>query len=105
MKGPFEKLSSALDIDKLRLWTKEAEKADNEREEALDVYNLQMDKSWLFLFLRVLLLIVLSLFIAPTLAEMRLNLLDANTSTYRIQGSVLRSVGRSANRQEGLCTS
>jgi hypothetical protein len=46
MKSPFEELSSALDADKLRLWTKEAEKADNERGEALDVYNLQMDKGW-----------------------------------------------------------
>ena len=44
MKGSFEELSSALDTDKLRLWTKNAEKADNERGEALDVYNLQMDK-------------------------------------------------------------
>jgi hypothetical protein len=44
MKGPFEELSSVLDIDKLRLWTKDAEKADNERGEALDIYNLQIDK-------------------------------------------------------------
>ena len=44
MKGPFEELSFALDADKLRIWTKKAEKADNERGEALDVYNLQMDK-------------------------------------------------------------
>jgi hypothetical protein len=44
MKGPFEELSSALDANKLKLWTKEAEKADKERGEALDVYNLQMDK-------------------------------------------------------------
>ncbi|KAN0105201.1 hypothetical protein V8E52_011274 [Russula decolorans] len=70
MKGPFEELSSALDTDKLRLWTKNAEKADNERGEALDVYNLQMDK-------------------APTLAEMRLNLLNAKTSTSGIQSSVI----------------
>jgi hypothetical protein len=46
MKGPFKELSSALDADKLRLWTKEAEKADSERGEALDVYNVQMDKGW-----------------------------------------------------------
>ena len=44
MKGLFEELSSVLDIDKLRLWTKDAEKADNERGEALDIYNLQIDK-------------------------------------------------------------
>ena len=44
MKGSFEELSSTLDANKLRLWTKEAEKADNERGEALDVYNLQMNK-------------------------------------------------------------
>ena len=44
MHGPFEELSSALEIDKLQLWTKQAEKADNEREEALDIYDLQMDK-------------------------------------------------------------
>ena len=42
--GPFEELSSALEIDKLQLWTKEAEKADNERGENLDVYDLQIDK-------------------------------------------------------------
>ena len=59
MKGPFEELSSTLDADKLRLWTKEAEKADNERGEALDVYNLQMDKGWFWLFLKVPLLIML----------------------------------------------
>jgi hypothetical protein len=44
MKHPFEELSSALNADKLRLWTKEAEKADNEKGEALDIYNLQIDK-------------------------------------------------------------
>ena len=57
-KAPFEELSSALDAEKLRLWTKEAEKADNERGEALDVYNLQMDKGWLSFSLKVLLLII-----------------------------------------------
>jgi hypothetical protein len=62
MKGPFEELSSALDASKLRLWTKKAEKADNERGEALDIYNLQTDKGWLFFFLKVLLLIIFSLF-------------------------------------------
>ena len=40
MKGPFIELSSAIDADKLRLWTKEAERADSERGEALDLYNL-----------------------------------------------------------------
>jgi hypothetical protein len=44
VEGPFKELSSTLDAHKLRLWTKEAEKADNERGEALDVYNLRMDK-------------------------------------------------------------
>ena len=44
MKGPFDELSSALDANKLRLWTKEAEEADNERGEALDIYGLQIDK-------------------------------------------------------------
>jgi len=44
MNGPFEELSSAIDGDKLRLWTKEAKGADNERGEALDIYNLQMEK-------------------------------------------------------------
>jgi hypothetical protein len=57
-KAPFEELSSALDAEKLRLWTKEAEKADNERGEALNVYNLQMDKGWLSFSLKVLLLII-----------------------------------------------
>jgi hypothetical protein len=60
VKGPFEELSSALDADKLRLWTEEAEKADNERGEALDIYSLQMDKGWFSFFLKVLLLIILA---------------------------------------------
>jgi hypothetical protein len=47
-----------LDAEKLGLWTKEAEKADNERGEALDVYNLQMDKGWLSFSLKVRLLII-----------------------------------------------
>jgi len=50
IKGPFEELSFALNSNKLRLWTKEAERADNERGEALNIYNIQMDKSWLSLF-------------------------------------------------------
>lgn len=58
MKGPFEELSLALDANKLRLWTKEAEKADNERGEALDIYNLQIDKGWLSFFLKEPLLII-----------------------------------------------
>ena len=44
MEGPFKELSSTLDANKLKLWTKEAEKANNKRGEALDVYNLKMDK-------------------------------------------------------------
>jgi len=44
VKGPFDELSSALDANKLRLWTKEAEEADNERGKALDIYSLQIDK-------------------------------------------------------------
>ena len=60
MKGLFEELSSGLDDNQLRLWTKEAEKADNERGEALDIYSLQIDKGWLSFFLKVLLLIILA---------------------------------------------
>jgi hypothetical protein len=37
VEGPFKELSSAIDADILRLWTKEAEKANNERGEALNV--------------------------------------------------------------------
>jgi hypothetical protein len=59
VEGPFKELSSAVNADILRLWTKEAEKADNERGEALDIYNVQMDKGWLSLFLKLLLLIIL----------------------------------------------
>jgi hypothetical protein len=59
MKGPFEELSSALDADKLRLWTKEAERADNERGEALEIYNVQMEKGQLLFFSKVPLLIIL----------------------------------------------
>jgi hypothetical protein len=59
VKGPFKELSSVMDADILRLWTKKAEKADNERGEALNVYNVQMDKGWLSLFLKLLLLIIL----------------------------------------------
>jgi hypothetical protein len=50
MKGPFEELSSTLDVDKLKLWTEEAEKADIERGEALDIYSLQIDKGQLSFF-------------------------------------------------------
>ena len=82
MKGLFEELSSALDADTLRLWTKDAEKADNERGEALDVYNLQMDKGWFNFYFKMLRLTYSFIHsAAPTLAEMRLNLLDAKTST------------------------
>ena len=88
MKGPFRELSSSLDSDKLTLWTEEAEKADNERGEALDVYNLQMDKGWSSLFQSTSADYSPTSSIAPTLAEMRLNLLDAKTSTSGIQGSV-----------------
>jgi hypothetical protein len=59
MKSPFEELSSALDADKLRIWTKDAEKADNERGEALDIYNLQMDKGLFTVFRKILWLIII----------------------------------------------
>ena len=88
MKGPFEELSSVLNVDKLRLWTEKAKKADNERGEALDIYSLQMDKGWLSFFFKQFCLVFSIPFIAPTLAEMRLNLLDAKMSTSGIQGSV-----------------
>jgi hypothetical protein len=58
MKIPFEDLSSTLDPDKLKLWTKKAKKADNERGEALDIYSLQMDKGCLSFILNMLLLIL-----------------------------------------------
>jgi hypothetical protein len=66
MKVPFEELSYTLDANNLRLWTKEAERADNERGEALDI----------------------SFPVAPTLTEMRLNLLATKVSTSVMQGSV-----------------
>jgi hypothetical protein len=89
MEGPFEELSSSLDPSKLELWTKDAEKADNERGEALDVYNLQMDKGCpFFLYQSTPADHSPISFIAPTLAEMRLNLLDAKMPTSGIQGSV-----------------
>jgi hypothetical protein len=60
MKGPFEELSSSLNQDQLKLWMKEAEKADNERGEALDVYNLRMDKGLSsHSFFKILLLIII----------------------------------------------
>lgn len=59
-EGPFEELSSALDTDKLKVWTKEAEKADDERGEALDMYSLQMDRGGWFFFVKVVLLIILA---------------------------------------------
>jgi hypothetical protein len=60
MKFPFEELSSTLDPKKLKLWTKKAKKADNERGEALDIYSLQMDKGCLsfIIIIKVLLLIL-----------------------------------------------
>jgi len=88
MKGPFNELSSSLDFDKLKLWTEKAEKADNERGEALDVYNLQMDKGWSSLVSKNFGSLFSTTSIAPTLAEMRLNLLDAKISTSEVQDSV-----------------
>jgi hypothetical protein len=88
MKGPFNELSSSLDFDKLKLWTEKAEKADNERGEALDVYNLQMDKGWSSLISKNFGSLFSTTSIAPTLAEMRLNLLDAEVSTSEVQDSV-----------------
>jgi hypothetical protein len=61
MKVPFEELSSVLDASKLRLWTQEAEKADNERGDALDIYSLKMEKGWFSFLLKELLLIILAL--------------------------------------------
>jgi hypothetical protein len=59
MKVPFEELSSSVNQDQLKLWMKEAEKADYERGEALDVYNLRMDKGlFSHSFFKVLLLII-----------------------------------------------
>lgn len=48
-KGPFEKLSHSLDGEKIRLWTKEAELAEEKRGKALDIYSLKMDQGvfWL----------------------------------------------------------
>lgn len=47
-KIPFEEFSTVLDLDKLKAWSEEAEKADEERGQALDIYALQMDKGLLF---------------------------------------------------------
>jgi hypothetical protein len=49
-RGPFEELTASLDDDKVRTWTKEAERADCERGEALDIYTLKMDKGICFRF-------------------------------------------------------
>ena len=88
MKVPFEELSSVLDASKLRLWTQEAEKADNERGEALDIYNLKMEKGWFAFFSKCSCLSFLPSLIAPTLAEMRDNLLHIKALTSGLQGSV-----------------
>ena len=84
MKSPFEELSSVLDADKLRLWTKDAEKADNERGEALDVYNLQMDKGWSTLFLKMLRLIILFPFYSSNTSR-------DETQSFRCQDIKLRN--------------
>jgi hypothetical protein len=47
-KGPFEDLSASLDPDQLKHWTQDAERADLERGEELDIYSVQMDKGRLF---------------------------------------------------------
>lgn len=88
-KGPFEQLSLALDTKTLGLWTEEANKADTERGATLDIYNLQMDKGWVVILSQSAFANYLSIFsIAPTLAEIRLDLLEAKKSTSGLQGSV-----------------
>ena len=47
-RGPFQELTNSLDDCKVSAWTKEAERADHERGEALDIYALKMDKGGYF---------------------------------------------------------
>ncbi|KAN0078144.1 hypothetical protein V8E55_010201 [Tylopilus felleus] len=68
-KGPYTEFSASLDPNQLKAWTEMAERADSERGEALDIYTLQIDK-------------------APSLAEMRLNLLEVGGSPSGKEGSV-----------------
>ncbi|KAN0088255.1 hypothetical protein V8E55_005312 [Tylopilus felleus] len=68
-KGPYTEFSASLDPSQLKAWTKMAKRADSESGEALDIYTLRIDK-------------------APSLAEMRLNLLEVGGSPSGKEGSV-----------------
>ncbi|KAG9315413.1 hypothetical protein JVU11DRAFT_4564 [Chiua virens] len=68
-EGPYQDLCTSLDLDQLECWMKDAEKADIERGEELDLYSLQINK-------------------APTLLEMRLNIMGEKASLSMGQGSL-----------------
>ncbi|KAG9312494.1 hypothetical protein JVU11DRAFT_6881 [Chiua virens] len=68
-KEPFEELTRSLDAAKIQEWSQQAVKADFEREETLDIYSLKIEK-------------------APTLAEIRLSLVQSAPGSERTQSSV-----------------
>jgi hypothetical protein len=91
-KGPLEELSQSFDPDKLSLWTEEEE----DRGEALDIYSLKMAQGW-FLFPSLHsnpLYLNEFLWPAPTLAAMRLGLVEAGKAISAKQGSVTWLVDR-----------
>ncbi|KIM61410.1 hypothetical protein SCLCIDRAFT_122156, partial [Scleroderma citrinum Foug A] len=67
--GPFEELTVSLDGDKIKQWQEALDNAASHRGIALDIYTLRMEK-------------------APTLAEIRLQLVESNLSFAGRKGSV-----------------
>ncbi|KAG9312102.1 hypothetical protein JVU11DRAFT_7387 [Chiua virens] len=68
-KEPFEELTRSLEAAKIQEWSQQAVKADFERGETLDIYSLKIEK-------------------APTLAEIRLSLVQSAPGSERTQSSV-----------------
>lgn len=87
-KGPFEDLSQSLEREKLRLWAKEAQLAEEERGEALDIYALKMNQGVFSWSMRKL-GIECEMCSAPSLADMRLSLAGSG----KVVSEKLSSVG------------
>ena len=77
-QGPFEELSASLEADQLEAWSKDAEKAGNERGNALNIYNLKMEKGVKFIYniQSWFWYIILDGDITPSMIDMRFNLLE-----------------------------
>lgn len=87
-QGPLEELTQSLDCEKIQLWSQKADYASEQRGEALDIYMLRMDQGICFSTSLKAFILILIFFPAPTLAEIRLNLIEKNVSNSGKQTSV-----------------